>query len=289
MSYRPQQQMSRPARGGAALWRTVAGACFTLALYVALLVGFVGVLETMGGPRLVAEFAEGDTPRGALLVLFSFLFMAAGPLIVAQPLHRRSAASLFGPPSQAVRDFLRVAGALAVLSAALWFVLSFEVDLRQGLALGTWLALLPLTALAILVQSGAEELVFRGYLQGQLAARFRSPLVWMLLPSALFAWGHHAPGDAGANAVWLTLLAFAFGVAAADLTARAGNLGAAIAFHFVNNVLALAVTALPGPFSGLALTLLPVPADDPAITPLLWLDLAAIVLSWLAARVALRV
>ncbi len=30
-----------------------------------------------------------------------------------------------------------------------------------------------------------EELVFRGYLQSQLAARFRSPLVWIVLPSLM--------------------------------------------------------------------------------------------------------
>jgi DNA-directed RNA polymerase subunit RPC12/RpoP len=39
----------------------------------------------------------------------------------------------------------------------------------------------------VLIQTGAEEVLFRGYLQQQLAARFASPIAWMVLPSAIFA------------------------------------------------------------------------------------------------------
>ncbi len=55
---------------------------------------------------------------------------------------------------------------------------------------------------ACLIQTGAEELVFRGYLQQQLAARFASPLIWMVLPALIFGAVHYDPATAGPN-VWL--------------------------------------------------------------------------------------
>ncbi|HBS98322.1 MAG TPA: CPBP family intramembrane metalloprotease, partial [Citreicella sp.] len=100
-----------------------------------------------------------------------------------------------------------------------------SADLQPGLPPVTWLALLPLTLLALLVQTGSEEILFRGYLQSQLAARLPWPAVWLVLPSALFALGHHAPAIYGANAGLVTLWAFVFGLAMADLTARSGTLG----------------------------------------------------------------
>ncbi|MDH3262974.1 MAG: CPBP family intramembrane metalloprotease, partial [Paracoccaceae bacterium] len=235
------------------------------------------------------EFAEGDTPRGALLLLFSFVCMALGPIALARPLHLRSWLGFFGPSHAALSDFLKVFRALAILTAVLWLALPQSFELRPGMPVGEWLRLLPLTVLAVLAQTASEELAFRGYLQSQLAARFRSPLVWIVVPSALFAYGHYAPDATSGNALLFVAIAFAFAVAAADLTARTGTLGAAIAFHLANNLIAVAVTALPGTLSGVALYLYPFEASDvAAVPPLVALDLGVIGLSWLAARLALR-
>ena len=43
---------------------------------------------------------------GALMLLFTFVFMAAGPVALARPLHFRGWLSFFGPPGQATWDFL---------------------------------------------------------------------------------------------------------------------------------------------------------------------------------------
>jgi hypothetical protein len=128
----------------------------------------------------------------------------------------------------------------------------------------------------VLIQTGAEEVLFRGYMQQQLAARFSSPIMWMVLPSAIFAALHYQPEIMGDN-TWLMMAAvFVFAVLAADLTAVTGNIGAAWAMHFVNNALAILVVATDGPLSGLALYIAPISPDgrDP---PLFYLDIATTV------------
>ncbi|MBC7141614.1 MAG: CPBP family intramembrane metalloprotease, partial [Rhodobacteraceae bacterium] len=161
---------------------------------------------------------------------------------------------------------------------------------HPGLGIGAFLTYLPFALPGILIQTGAEELVFRGYLQQQLAARFQSPLIWIGLPAALFAFGHYMPDDFGASAWGVALWAAMFGVLAADLTARTGNLGAALGFHFANNVAALLFVGIENNLDGLALWTLSVDLADPGtVFPALAVDFAAMITSWLLARLVLRV
>ncbi len=132
--------------------------------------------------------------------------------------------------------------------------------------------------------------MFRGYLQQQLAARFRSPLAWMLVPSILFGALHYSPEAYGDNAWIIVAWSVMFGLLAADLTARTGNLGAAIGFHFANNFSAILLVGLAGQMDGLALwTLAADPTDGAAMLPLLIIDAAWLWVSWLLARLMLRV
>jgi membrane protease YdiL (CAAX protease family) len=143
--------------------------------------------------------------------------------------------------------------------------------------------------LVVLIQTSAEEIVFRGYIQQGLAARFKSPAVWILGPSALFALGHYLPAEAGENALLITLWAGVFGCMMADLTARAGTLGPAIAVHFFNNVTALLVFASPTSLYGLSLYLMPYEmSDGAALRPWLAVDFAMMLVTWLTARLAIR-
>ena len=154
---------------------------------------------------------------------------------------------------------------------------------------GRWAALLPLSLAALLIQVSAEEILFRGYLQQQLAARFDSPLIWMLVPSVLFAAGHYVPSEAGENALMIALWAAVFGCLMADLTARAGTLGPAIAVHLANNVVAILLISVTDSMNGLALYVSVEATSDPALVRA-WLpvDFAMMLVSWLAARLALR-
>ncbi|MBD3679887.1 MAG: CPBP family intramembrane metalloprotease [Rhodobacteraceae bacterium] len=295
MRYDAQHAWVEPARPRAALWRLVIGVILSLAIYASFIAG-AGILAGLVAPyqseTVFFEIEQGaDTPRAMLVLLFHFVFFAAAPLIVARVLHGLGPIMVTGPLSPLVRDFLKCLRNLVLLSVVMMLILvggEGEAPI-QHLEFGHWLVLLPFALLGVLIQTSAEEIAFRGYIQQQLAARFRSPLMWMVMPSVLFGMGHYAQVGFGANAWFVVAWAAAFGCAAADLTARAGNLGPAIAFHFANNVIAVVLVALPDNMSGLALYHYPFDGTDAeALQPYILLDLVYLGVAWLACRVALR-
>ncbi|MDU8910719.1 CPBP family intramembrane glutamic endopeptidase [Aestuariicoccus sp. MJ-SS9] len=295
MSYDKYKPLIAPARAKAQIWRLGAGIALTMLVMFGLGRGVVTLLHMVLGDAAFrafwAEVQTGMTPAGLLFLLSSMGTVGLATIVTARVMHRRGAGTLFGPRRAFWGQFLRVAFAIAALQAAMAVLPPWPKfdDLQPGLPTGLWLQLLPLTLIALMIQTGSEELFFRGYLQSQLAARFSHPGVWLVLPSALFALGHYVPTIYDENALWVALWAFIFGVTAADLTARSGTLGPAIALHLVNNFMAIAVTALPGDMSGLALYQLPFGAQDAeAMRAVLPLDLATLIVSWLAARLALR-
>jgi uncharacterized protein len=226
-----------------------------------------------------------DEPRGTLILLVTFVGMALGPMAAARLLHGRRAGTLFGPRVRTLRDFAVAAGVVfAVLGVALglWAV---EYDAVVNLPFSIWALVLPLTLLGLLVQTGAEEILFRGYMQSQLAARFRSPLVWLVLPSLVFGIVHFDAVSAGDN-VWLVVgSASVFGLIAADLTARTGSIGAAWGFHFANNVMAIAILATGGTITGLARWVTPYTlAEYDASAPAMLFDVAMLVIAWWLVR-----
>lgn len=282
-----------PARRAPALWRTLVGAVLIVLLYGGALAAALGALVLLFGRaeayRLASEHLDPTTPAGTLTLLATFAAMGAAPMIVVRRLHRRGVATLFGRAPRVLRDFVvcaGVVGAFYALTVAAW---SLVFDAVPSLAPATWLMLLPLTLLGLLVQTGAEELVFRGYLLQQLAARFRSPLVWLVVPSVLFGLVHYAPAVGGGNAWILVAGAALFGLFAADLTARSGSIGAAWGFHFANNVMALAVLATDGTITGVALYLTPYAADaEGPVRFALLVDYAMLAVAWALCRAVVR-
>ena len=249
---------------------------------------------------------EGTTPAGLRFQLFSFVTLGLAVVLVARRLHGRGFASLLGPVGPMLRQMTRVTLVAGAMTLAVQ-VLTLEpamLEHAEMRPLGPWLALLPLSLAALLVQTGAEELFYRGYVQQQLAARHTSPWVWMVLPSLLFAAAHYTSDMSAGEATQYLVWAFFFGLAAADLTARSGNLGPAIGFHLVNNALAFLIYGeAQGPDSGLALFLFPADAplgdlpdglpdagltEAPGLDLLFLSDLAGILLLWIAARIAIR-
>lgn len=271
-----------PARARAEAWRTVLGLGVILAVYLGG-ISAVGLGLAWAGIGL-DRIADGSDPLAMLALLSTFGFGWLGVWLAARGLHRRGWRSLFGHPARVLRDFvlgmlvmLVVGGGLGALALP-WLP---GIELAKPPA--AWAALLPLALGALLIQTGAEELVFRGYLQQQIAARTAKPLAWMVLPSVLFGLAHHAPG-ADAALVWLVVAATGlFGLIAADLTARSGSLGLAWGLHFANNVLAILVISAMADLDGLALFRL----DDGAqalLVPLILFDMALLVLVWAVCR-----
>ena len=295
MRYPAYKPLVDSARATASLWRLLLGAVLTTALFLALSVGYGWLCTTLLPPETWGLDGQGienaTTAGGALVNLFAFGLLTLALAVILPLIHKRSLGTLIGATSLATRQGLRVILYMSgIYVAASLLQLLDPVPLERSLTLGDWLPLLPLTLLGLVIQTGTEEIVFRGYIQSQLAARFHHPAVWMGLPAVLFGMLHYQPGVMG-DATWLIVIwAILFGLAAADLTARCGTLGPAIALHLVNNFSAIALVAPTGYFDGLALATYPFGPDDTALL-LKWLpmDLMILLCSYLAARLALRV
>ena len=125
-----------------------------------------------------------------------------------------------------------------------------------------------------------------------LAARFRSPLAWWLLPAVLFGILHWNPVEFGGDAWLAALAATVIGLVLGHVAAATGNLSVAMGLHFANNVFAMLVLAVPSPVAGFSLWLAGVGAGAEAATlrrGLLLLDLATTLAAyaiWLRSRPA---
>ena len=296
--YRAHRAFIAPALRRSDLWRVgVMLVGFEVAFSVAP--DLVRVFLSSEG---AAEYAKGVSAWATLLQFATFGVAAFIFVLLLRLFHDRGFWSLFGDISQAIVDFWQVFVAVCAVLLLLelippWQVLHPSVEMRD---LIDWLNLLPIAVIALLIQVGTEEIYFRGYLQQQLACVFRSRAVWMLLPSVLFGLSHFGNGENTADGIAYAIWATALGLACADLTARTGNLGAAIGLHFANNTFALLIYAQKdAPSSGLALFLFPQPQTGgnvvevqplfPLVTVFETVFLCgSLLIMWLAARIALR-
>ena len=276
------------------LWRMGVGLLVAVAVMFALIILTQGILASRAPTLLdgMSGDAPGNTPASLLVMLGSYGFASLGVMAAGLMIYHRGAARLLGGWQRCWRQFRRAMTGLLILYAVSYLLppWSMGAPLEPNLSLSLWLTLLPLSLLAVLVQVSAEEILFRGYLQQTLAARFSNPLIWMVVPTILFALGHYMPAQAGENAILIAVWAGFFGLAAADLTARSGTLGPAIALHLANNVSALLLVSMQGSLSGLSLYLAPFSmADATDLRPWLIVDLFGMLCAWLAVRLALRV
>lgn len=294
MRYDHYEPLIAPARPTANPRILVTGVVMTVLSYIVLVYMLAFTLDTLlpAGvwATLSSELETARTSATVLINLFIFALLSLSLAITLRSLHHRGMRSLLGPWPLAVLQFKRVGVALMLLFAATALLpLPDDMSLSSNLGTGRWLALLPLTLLGLLIQTSAEEFAFRGYLQSQMAARFTNPAIWIIVPSLLFGLLHYDPELPRMNALVVVFWATLFGAAAADLTARSGTLGPAIALHMVNNFSAIAVAAPEGSFDGLALYTFPFSLASPDAL-MVWapVDLLILLCSWLAARLALR-
>ncbi len=232
----------------------------------------------------------GTSPGGALLTLYGFTLAFISLWLALRLVHDRPLWTIFGPPRLVIFQFRRALGPLILLSLVILLLPSPDtMEPQRNLSTTLWLAFLAPGLFGVLIQTTAEEALFRGYMQSQLAARFANPLIWLGLPSILFGLVHYDPSLNGAHSWLIVGWATLFGLAAADLTARAGSLGPAMAFHFINNAGAILIAAPTGWLDGLALYTYPFSMDD-ADAVLIWapVDILWIFCAWLAIRLTLQ-
>lgn len=252
-----------PARAKPQVWRLVIS---VFMIELAFLMG--GILAISTDPAILTDgdaFAIGTTPATVTLLLASFIVPLAATIGLARLLHGRDAASLIGPFDGGA--FIRI----ALLTLAI--LIGYEVmlwefgSLQTSTPLPTLLIWLPVALPALVIQTGAEEVIFRGLLQTQLAARFSSAWVWMGIPATLFALGHvdfvHLVAErswANNDGIWFAVILL-MGLLAADLVRVTGSIAAAWGWHLGNNIFALLLVGYEGDLSGLALFTAPYTID----------------------------
>jgi len=258
-----------PAVKTKAIWRLLVGLIVLIVVYFgsSVLFGLVVVLVAGAerGAEILFTVKQGTDPKAVILLLTTFGAMFVGVVLAVKLVHKRGLKSLMGPnKNETMRNFMI---AFVIIAFLILISIPFYVftDLPvQNMAFSTWLSWMLLGAPLLLLQVSSEELVFRGYIQQQLAARFDSRWAWYVLPSVLFGMLHYDPETLGSN-VWIIVAhTTLFGLIAADVTARTGNLGAAIGLHFANNLYALAIVSLDGSLSGLGLYKTPFHVSDEA-------------------------
>ncbi|MEM7074971.1 MAG: type II CAAX endopeptidase family protein [Pseudomonadota bacterium] len=293
--YAAFEALVAPARPSATLPRLIIGTVLTVVLFFSLIYCVSALLTVLSSAETLQRYdtalATGNTPLGVLANLYVFALVIIALAITLKQVHGRTLQSVIGDLNRARTQFLRVIWFLVILHLVLMVLLpgNPRAEPEPNMDLSRWLVFLPLALPAILIQTSAEELAFRGYLQSQLAARFAHPVIWLTVPAILFGLLHYDTITQGDNAGVVLLWATAFGLASADITARAGTLGPAIALHFMNNGAAILVAAPTGNFDGLALYTYPFSLDDAGS---LWIwapvDLMVLFISWLVTRLALR-
>ncbi|MCK0168666.1 CPBP family intramembrane metalloprotease [Jannaschia sp. S6380] len=276
-----------PARARPALWRVLLGFLivavgFALG-FAAMLVALIAAFGPDGANAYLGTLATGGgTPTMVVLMLAVFIGPLLAVMAVARLLHGRPAATLFGP--NLGRGFMTAVVIAALVYAAVTLLLPMPFRPVPNTPLSLFLSFLPLALVGIAIQTGAEEVVFRGYLQQQLAARFRHPIVWMGLPAIAFGLLHGDPSG-GTEDLWLMLPPTLFGLIAADLTRVTGSIGAAWGLHFLNNCSAILLLSVDGNLSGLSLYRTPFGIEALSLAdPLIWQEMLTTIIVWVCIR-----
>jgi uncharacterized protein len=297
-AYAPLAAFCAPARAKAELWRIGAALALMILAFIILTEAIQALLVAVSNALFGQMWTEAFTymimatrsPVAVIAVLAGFLPLTIGLALALRALHDRSWTTLFGPGRLTRHSFLWVAGAVLLLQVLFLPIQIAAPEVGRHLTFGQQLPWLVPAVLGILVQSGTEEALFRGYLLQQLAVKNPSPLVWMGLPALMFAALHLNPGAGAADMLWSGGAAFLFSLAAADLTARTGSLGPAIGLHAASNIGGILMVGLYGKMDGLALWNLVLDPMRPwAALPYMAVDVVALLVSWLLARLILKV
>ena len=260
-----------PAQVNKSLWMLVLGIVLIVLFqteFLYAILALIALVRVDGGGSfgqawnsVLVAISTPDTPANVLILLSTFIGMMGAVCLTAFILRDRSPRTLIGQ-GPVLRNMAIAAGIFFMLLAVSSLVLHLVFNPSPNLPLSSWLIWMPAALPLLFIQITAEEMIFRGFLQQELAVRFKSRWVWMVLPSVLFGALHFEAEKYGSNAWLIVISTGIFGLLAADVTARTGNLGAAIGLHFVNNFFAMMVTSLDGTITGLSLFVTPFGASD---------------------------
>lgn len=231
----PAFQRYRSGSKPVTLPRLIAGIAVILVVWIAATIAALGLSH---GVAAAIPGLASNRQLDMVMLLLSLGGLWAGVWLAMRFIHKEPLSLLFGNGQRLDwRDFARAAiaagMALALTELAL-LALGFDAR-RGGTGILFWLAAgLPVALLALL-QTSAEEIVFRGYLMQRLANRFRSPLVWALLPGLAFTLLHVDTSMSSGLLAFNVISIGTITVLLAWLLVCTGNLGAAMGLHMANN------------------------------------------------------
>jgi hypothetical protein len=230
----------------------------------------------------ISELILGNTKTGMIFILLSFWGLLLGTFLITK-LHKRPFKSLFGTRYH-FKKYFSITFVLCFLFGFISTFLTIALgknELIYNLNYLPWIKYLIWGLPLLFVQVVAEEIFFRGYLVQQLAAKYESFLVWMILPSLVFGFLHYDPVAYGSSSLLIVGLLTGYGIFSIDLTRRTGNLGAAIGFHFANNIFALFILGNASKMSGLSLFILPIDFENfEELTLIVTTEFLALVAIW---------
>lgn len=260
--YTPLEIYAAPATARRGLWRLVLGIVLILVIWfawtVVVMSGFVVYRMASGVPipqalDSLGVLIQAGGPVSVLFQLATFVGIWPGIYLVVWGLHDQRFGTLFSPEAR-IRwaDFGGGILLAAVFSAATVAFALVTVGLpeRTAIPVSAWLVAIAPLAVLVFLQASGEELIFRGYMLQQLAARFRSPAVWAGIPAVLFGLAHYSGGAALGIGWHYVLVTAIFGLAAAALVWRTGSLAAAMGLHTGMNLFAIAGMGVEGVLEG---------------------------------------
>jgi hypothetical protein len=185
--------------------------------------------------------------------------------------------------SRVARGFLLYAALLA--GPFLLFLWTSPQPLPIHFEPSAFLKLMLISSAALIIQTSAEEMVFRGYLMQFMASFTSSPLFIIGVPSLLFALAHlgnpELAADPGVFGFYL-----GFGVFMALIAVRDRSLELTIGAHFANNLItAVLVRTQDSVFQTPTLFVLPAPGPmdqvpilAPTLAPILYFLITSLVM-----------
>ena len=243
-----------------AVWRTGLGILIIAVSYGGgtYLLGILAIkiaesIQLGAGYAMVFELATSSSKRAVLIALFSAVLMLPGLWLALKTVHHRSLRSVIAPTGRVHwGNYMRAVLFVALFAGGSSLPVLINAEFTQQLGLGQWLPWLAPALLLIFLQTATEELVFRGYLMQQLAARFHSRWVWWVLPAMLFGALHYNPLIYTDNTWLVVASAVLSGLIFGDITARSGDLSIALGLHFANNLTVILLLGVPGQLSSLS-------------------------------------
>ncbi len=239
--------------------RLIAGISVIVGFWIACnaLLLFTFEFGSLMGIGFFSNFERDFDPISSIGEIFLMLIMIAclwGGIWISQTVVHRQKFNLLFSKNPGVHQKIQRAwifvGSVAVLILAPMLITIFSGTGFPGLSPETFVRIFPFLAVLVFLQSGAEELFFRGYLLQQIAARNRSWIAWALLPSLLFGFLHYDPGLGSSERFIHVYSTTVFGLLTCGLVFRTGSLWPSIILHFINNLLAFSIIGVDGFISG---------------------------------------